>query len=251
MDAMTVRLVLFDCDGTLVDSQQMICAAMNHTYAVHGLATPARDELLAIVGLSLTEAFERLAGPAEHPIASLVAQYKAAFATLRHSGQHAEALFPGAREAVERLAAQPDTVLGIVTGKSQRGVRTVLDGFDLYRHFLTIQTADDAPSKPHPGMVEQAMRAAGAAAEDTVVVGDTVFDVAMAKAAGARAIGVSWGYHRPQALHEAGAATVVADFAELLAALDALRGEHPCESTGSPQTWPASFPHVGEGWGGG
>ena len=221
-----MNLVIFDCDGTLVDSQAMICAAMQQAYGAHGLSVPPREQLLAIVGLSLPDAFRRLAqcekNGADHPVNSLVEQYRIAFAALRQSEQHLEPLYPGACDAIDALTARCDIVLGIATGKSQRGVRAVLGRHGLSDRFVTIQTADDAPSKPHPGMVLAAMREAGVAPRDTVVVGDTSFDVEMARAAGARSIGVAWGYHPVQALVDAGADAIIADFSELAGALDRL-----------------------------
>jgi phosphoglycolate phosphatase len=221
-----LKLIVFDCDGTLVDSQHMICAAMRQAYEANNLSVPAREQLLAIVGLSLPDAFRRLAATTnadtEHPVEALVTCYKNAFAELRSSVDHLEPLYPGAREAIDSLAARPDTLLGIATGKSQRGVRAVLGRHGLAGHFATIQTSDDAPSKPHPGMVLAAMRETGAAPRDTVVVGDTVFDLEMARAAGARTIGVAWGYHPAAALRKAGADAMIEAFAELLPALDRL-----------------------------
>jgi phosphoglycolate phosphatase len=218
-----LKLVIFDCDGTLVDSQHMILAAMGDAYAAHGLPMPARERALSIIGLSLIEAFTVLGeGDARFPVAGLAEHYRLAFHALRDSGGQMEPLYPGAANAVATLARRDDVVLGIATGKSQRGVRLVLGHHGLIDHFITIKTADDAPSKPDPGMVIAAMREAGVAAADTVVVGDTVYDIAMARAAGAKAIGVTWGYHARAALSEAGAAAVIEDFAALVPTLDSL-----------------------------
>ncbi len=217
--------MIFDCDGTLVDSQHMICAAMRQAYEANNLSAPAREHLLAIVGLSLPDAFRRLAatvGGADHPVEALVTCYKDAFAALRSSVDHVEPLYPGARDIIDTLAGRCDTLLGIATGKSQRGVRAVLGRHGLADRFVTIQTADDAPSKPHPGMVLAAMRETGAAPTDTVVVGDTVFDLEMARAAGVRAIGVAWGYHPASALRAAGADAIIEAFAKLVPTLDRL-----------------------------
>jgi phosphoglycolate phosphatase len=240
-----LKLVIFDCDGTLVDSQHMICAAMQRTYAEHRLPCPPRERILSIVGLSLTEAFARLGGAgARIPLEGLVESYKTAFHGLRQSQEHLEPLFPGARRALDALSQRADVVLGIATGKSQRGVRTVLGHYDLLARFSTIQTADDAPSKPHPGMVQAAMREAGVGPRDTVVIGDTAFDVAMARAAGARAIGVSWGYHAAADLHAEGATLVIDDFAALMPALDTLWG-----AEGAKGLWHEAQPRSSHGAG--
>jgi len=221
-----LKLVIFDCDGTLVDSQQMICAAMQQAFEVNGLLVPARERLLGIVGLSLPVAFARLAeGSVDglaYQIDSLVAAYRDAFSVLRASPDDLEPLYPGARAAVEALARRSDTVLGMATGKSQRGAHRVLDRHGLSACFSTIHTSDDAPSKPHPGMVLGAMAATGATPHDTVMVGDTTFDIEMAHAAGARAIGVTWGYHQPAALVQAGADAMIDHFDELEAAIDGI-----------------------------
>ena len=218
--AKSLKLVIFDCDGTLVDSQHMICAAMSQAYVAHGLPVPERERLLSVVGLSLTESFAALGnGATQFPVASLAEHYKLAFHAMRDGGAEVEPLYPGAAEAVEALALREDVVLGVATGKSQRGVRLVLGHHGLLERFITIKTADDAPSKPDPGMVLEAMREAGAEPANTVVVGDTVYDIAMARAAGAAAIGVSWGYHSRVALESTGVPVIDA-FAGLEPTLD-------------------------------
>jgi len=218
-----LKLIVFDCDGTLVDSQHMICAAMQRAYDAHGIVCPPRETVLSIVGLSLREAFDTLGCDEKgFPVETMIERYKEAFFDLRHSPAHQEPLYPGARDSILSLAAREDCLLGIATGKSQRGVRAILEHHDLLSHFSTIMTADDAPSKPDPGMLLHAMRETGAQPRDTVMIGDTSYDMAMARAAGVTAIGVNWGYHAPQMLHESGADIVLSDYAGLDAALGGL-----------------------------
>jgi len=216
-----LKLVIFDCDGTLVDSQHLILTAMTKAYGAHGIPLPEREKLLSVIGLSLTEAFTKLGnGDARFPVAGLAEHYRDAFHAMRGGGAPVEPLYPGAADAVRALAQRDDVVLGIATGKSQRGVRLVLGHHGLLEHFTTIKTADDAPSKPDPGMVLGAMREAGVEAGDTIVVGDTVYDIAMARAAGASALGVTWGYHPGAALSDAGALAVIDTFPTLVPALE-------------------------------
>jgi phosphoglycolate phosphatase len=214
-----VQLVVLDVDGTLVDSQALIVAAQRRAFEACGLPAPTRERSLSIVGLSLTEAFTALVGP-RGPVPDLAAAYKEAFAALRADPSIPEPLFPGAADLVRRLHAHPDIALGIATGKSRRGVAHLIarEGWDAV--FRTVQTADDAPSKPHPAMLVQAMAETGIGPAATSMVGDTSFDMDMARAAHVRAIGVSWGYHPVAALKEAGAETVI----DRLESLDALLG---------------------------
>ncbi len=215
-----MNLVVFDVDGTLIDSQQMICAAMDRAFDAHGLVPPSRAEVLSIVGLSLETAMRALVREEPDALAGPLAEaYKAAFFDLRHSPDHHEPLFPGAIEALDRLAGRSDIVLGLATGKSRRGVDAILDLHDLHGRFVTIQTADDHPSKPHPSMIAAALSETGALPGETVMIGDTTYDVEMGRAAGARAIGVGWGYHAADSLLAAGAEIVLSDFADLDRAL--------------------------------
>lgn len=220
-----LQLIVFDCDGTLIDSQHMIVAAMNHAFDRHGLAPLPRAQVLSIVGLSLDEAVAALMPDAEPALrASLRDGYKDAFFELRHREELAEPLFEGVAETLAALAERPDTLLGIATGKSQRGLRHALESHGIGHYFVTLQTADDAPSKPHPEMLRRAMAATGARPEQTVLVGDTSYDMEMARAAGAHALGVVWGYHAKDALARAGAHRIVHETGQLVPAIEMLLG---------------------------
>lgn len=211
-----MKLVVFDCDGTLVDSQHMIVAAMERAFAGFGLPAPGRQDVLSVVGLSLDQAVKRLMPIAEAgDVGALAEAYKAAFGDLRRDKAHAEPLYPGVRDALQALVRQPDVVLGVATGKSRRGLAAVLEREGLADLFVTLQTADTHPSKPHPAMLLAAIAEAGADAGRTLMIGDTTYDIGMARDAGARAIGVAWGYHPVEELTAAGAHRILDDSREL------------------------------------
>jgi phosphoglycolate phosphatase len=210
-----MKLVIFDIDGTLVDSQDFIVEAQRRAFSTHGMAMPDRDTCLSIVGLSLTEAFTTLVGAAG-PVESLADAYRSAWHQMREDESFAEVLYPGAREGVAELAKREDIVLGIATGKAKRGVTHLLDRCAWHEHFATIQTSDSHPSKPAPDMILAALKETGVAPASTIMVGDTTYDMQMARAAGVRGLGVAWGYHAPDQLKAAGAQAIARDFTELL-----------------------------------
>ena len=217
-------LVLFDCDGTLVDSQHVIADAMARTFDEHGLPAPALSETRRIVGLSLVRAIAELSGEADADRSVAMAKtYKRHFHALRLAPDFLEPLFDGARETVHRLARREEVLIGMVTGKSRRGVDAVLGHHGMRAAFAIVRTADDCPSKPHPAMVLECCAQTGIDPQATLVVGDTVFDMAMAAAAGAVPLGVGWGYHERQELLEAGAHRVLSHFDELEDAIAALQ----------------------------
>jgi len=224
---MDLRLALFDVDGTLIDSQNAIVAAMGTAFAALDRAPPDRAAVLSIVGLSLPVAIARLApGLTEATVDRAVAAYKDAFQAARLVGgaEAAAPMYPGARESLHRLAERGDVVMGVATGKARRGLDHVYAAHGIGRLFATHQTADLHPSKPHPAMVLAALTDTGVLARAAVMVGDTTYDVEMARAAGVRTLGVAWGYHPVADLRAAGADAIVGDWSEVEAALDDLWG---------------------------
>ena len=213
-------LVVFDCDGTLVDGQSAICDAMELAFAAAELPAPERNQVRRVVGLSLPQAISRLApngSPECHSRA--LESYKTSFRAARIEGRLEEPLYPGIADLLHRLAAA-GRKLGVATGKSDRGLNSCLGHHGLSEMFVTLQTADRHPSKPHPAMLEAALFEAGVPHENAVMIGDTVFDMAMASAIGVRAIGVSWGYHEPAELLAAGAVGVAETAEELESLID-------------------------------
>ncbi|MBI3453537.1 MAG: HAD-IA family hydrolase [Rhodospirillales bacterium] len=213
--ASRLKLAIFDCDGTLVDSQHAIVACMHAAFSAQNLAPPTAEEVKRVIGLSLAECMARLApGEADARHVRLTESYKEAFFTLRQRPDHYEPLFDGAVAALDTLEAA-GYLLGVATGKARRGLLAVLDRHGLAGRFVTLQTSDTGPGKPHPAMLERALAETGAAAADTVMIGDTSFDMLMARAANVYAIGVGWGYHPAAELSMAGAHALVERFPEL------------------------------------
>lgn len=212
------RLAIFDCDGTLSDGQAAVCEAVETACAELNLAAPPRADVRRIVGLSLPQAMRALFPDADSDTQrALVEAYKSAFRQARVSGQIHEALFDGIPALLRRLHAA-GWALAVATGKSDRGLANTLEANGLTGLFSALHTADRHPSKPHPAMALAAMEDTFAAPENTVMIGDTVFDMQMAQAAGVRAIGVAWGYHEAAELLEAGAIGI-AETADELEAL--------------------------------
>ena len=217
------RLILFDFDGTLVDSQAMIAQVMATAFARHHMAPPDPVSVRRVIGLRLEDAIEQLLeGQTGHAlIGDVAATYKQVFFRIRAEPAFLEPMFPGVRQVLDRLSGTAPH-LGIATGKGRRGLVESLRRHRLDRYFTVLKTADDGPGKPNPAILRQAMAEVGVPADETLLIGDTQYDVAMAKAAGVRAVGAAWGYHEHVELEAAGADVVLADIRELPDALEAL-----------------------------
>lgn len=217
-----MKLVLFDCDGTLVDSGDLIHRCMAQSFADAGLTPPQTAETHSIIGLSLPLAIAQLLGRTpDAEVDWLTQRYKDNFVAMRQEPGFHEPLYDGILPLLEELGRRDDLLLGIVTGKSQRGVRAIFERHGIGRHFTVVRTADDCPSKPHPAMVLESCAQMGVEPDRAIVIGDAIYDMQMARSAGAAAFGVSWGYHGREALTEAGAHTILNRPGDLLPLLEA------------------------------
>jgi phosphoglycolate phosphatase len=204
----------------LVDSQANICLAMEEAFAEAGLVAPPRQHTRRIVGLSLVEAMRQLLPDANDGLhRDLAERYKAAFFKLRGNGLVHEPLYDGIAGLLSSLD-EGGWMLGVATGNSDRGLDRILTDHAIKGLFVTLQTADRHPSKPHPSMIYQARADAGADAAKTIMIGDTIYDIHMAVAAGCQSIGVGWGYHRVDELRSAGADRIAESIDELAAYLE-------------------------------
>jgi phosphoglycolate phosphatase len=215
-----LKLVIFDVDGTLVDSQHNIVAAMTDAFLENGLAKPDPAAVRSIIGLSLIEAVEGILPEAEPDLVSRVAQdYKEAFFRRRVGPDFAEALFPGVVDVFDALEAR-GVLLALATGKSRRGVESFVERHGFEERFVATRCADDGPGKPDPWMVLDAMASIGGEPGSTAMIGDTSYDMEMAARSGALGVGVAWGYHDTPALLAAGARLVVDRFDQVTEYLD-------------------------------
>ena len=208
-------LVVFDVDGTLVDAQANIVRGFTDAFVAAGQAPPSAEAIRRGVGLSIEVAIAQLLPEADLDVVRPLARAcREAVWDLRQHPDHAEPLYPGALAALDRLAAD-GVVLAVATGKGRRGLDLFLEQHGLNGRFTARQTADDAASKPSPEMLLNIMAQTGIDRTRTLMIGDTSFDMGMARAARVTAIGVGWGYHDPQDLLAAGARQVLAHFDQL------------------------------------
>ena len=218
-------LVVFDCDGTLVDSQHAIVKAMKSAFRHYALSEPSAEATRRTVGLPLGEAIRcLLPAGAQDKLDDVAARYKEAVSILRQNPEHEEPLYPGVSQVLQSLLSK-GYQLGVATGKSRGSLQSTLAHHALQDQFITLKTADDGPGKPNPDILWDAMAETGAVPETTLMIGDTTFDIIMAVRAGAQAVGVAWGYHAPEELTAAGAVHVAGAFTDLPDVISGLWGQ--------------------------
>jgi phosphoglycolate phosphatase len=210
-----LRLCALDLDGTLIDSQHHIVAAMTAAFRGEGLAAPSPAKVREVVGLPLDQAIRRLAPDVRGLQQERVGQaYRDAYFEAKEADATAEPLMPGALGALDALEAD-GWLLAVVTGKGRRGLREVLEAHALLQRFAVLKSADDGPGKPDPTVLLDAIREAGVGIDRAVMVGDTVFDMGMARRARVAGIAVTWGYHELGLLQTERPAAVIERFEEL------------------------------------
>ncbi|MEE2746575.1 MAG: HAD-IA family hydrolase [Pseudomonadota bacterium] len=215
-------LVVFDCDGTISDSQKSIIDCMTLTFNKFGLVPPSPLDIKQIIGLNLNIAMNQLLPSGDVDlITELVKAYKENYIKEQSGKDPKVPLFPNARRTIIEMSARGWN-LGIATGKSKRGLKATLEAHDIFKYFCTIQTSDTSESKPSPQMLYQAMSETDMQPDNTVMVGDTTFDMEMAQNAGIKSIGVSWGYHEVSDIMRSGAIVIVDEFSSIHSAVERL-----------------------------
>ncbi|MEO1920068.1 MAG: HAD-IA family hydrolase [Paracoccaceae bacterium] len=217
-----LSLVVFDMDGTLIDSQDVIIEAMRRAFIRMDRPAPTDGQTRGIIGLSLQQAVATIAPDMTHAEAVAGAEfYRQSFIEMRAEmgGDGATPMYPGARAALNRLHSQDNILMGVATGKARRGLDHAYESHGIGHYFVTHQTADEHPSKPHPSMLHQTLLDTGVEVQRAVMVGDTEFDMAMGKAAGFATVGVSWGYHSQERLSAAKPDAIIDSFDDLDEAL--------------------------------
>lgn len=204
--------IVFDWDGTLMDSAGKIVACLSAAITQLGLPPRSDDQLRHIIGLGMGEAIAHLYPNEAIDANALAARYRDEFMRLN---QQASPLYPGVIELLDELEARGHWI-AVATGKSRIGLNHVLNEMGLAQRFHATRTADETASKPHPLMLNELMAECGYAAQQTLMVGDTEFDIQMAHAAGVDAIAVKGGAHPEEHLRQFSPLRVLDQITDLL-----------------------------------
>lgn len=198
------ELVIFDCDGTLVDSLAGIAQSANLALIEAGFTEGIPQHAVAeVVGLSLERAIATWIPTAEAQVQQqVIAAYKKHYQILADAGQLVSPLFPCVRTMLERLK-EAGVTLAVATGKSTKGLQRTLQEHNLNEFFRALQTADTARSKPDPEMIEQILTQTCFSPAQTLMVGDTTFDIEMGTRAGVTTCAVTYGCHSRARLAQA------------------------------------------------
>ncbi|MDO8706088.1 MAG: HAD-IIIA family hydrolase [Sulfuricaulis sp.] len=215
------ELIIFDWDGTLMDSVAKIVSCFSAALADAGEPNPGENAIRHIIGLGLDEAVAVLLPRAATATRAQVGErYRQHFLHLDRTGME---LFPGVRAGLENLAAQ-GYLLAVATGKARRGLDRVLRDSALAHLFCATRCADEAFSKPHPRMLEDILEQTGLEAERALMVGDTTYDMQMARHAGMDGLAVTYGVHGRELLAQHGPLACLDSFGEVYAWLQRMGG---------------------------
>ena len=204
-----LRLAAFDLDGTLLDSTSSIVTGVLACWQACGFPAPDKNHIRRIIGLPWEESIcELLPGAGETEFAQIKAYHAEVASGERLRPSRQESLFPGIVEALDRVG-EAGYLLSIITSRSSGRLQKLLEANGIGERFITLKTTDNGPGKPNPFLMNQTLSELGVVKENAVMIGDTTFDMIMARSAGTAAIGVSWGVHKPDELTQAGAHHVV------------------------------------------
>jgi phosphoglycolate phosphatase len=217
-----LRLAAFDLDGTLLDSANSIVTGVMACWEACGFPLPEPDHVRRIIGLPWEESIrELLPGAGDAEFARIRAHHEAVARGERPRPPHEQKLFPGALEMLDAVA-EAGYLLAIITSRSSHRLAELLEAENIHKRFVSLKTTDNGPGKPNPHLMLQTLNETGVDREDAVMIGDTTFDILMARNAGTAAIGVTWGVHEPDELRDAGAHRIAVAMEELLPAMQGL-----------------------------
>jgi phosphoglycolate phosphatase len=208
------QLIIFDWDGTIMDSAQKIANCIQAAARDTGLDAPTSEQAKSIIGLGLFEALRRLFPSASgSQVNAMIGAYKHHFVIADDTKQ---ALFDGVAQGLQSLE-DGGAVLAVATGKSRAGLNRAFAELDLAHHFITSRCADETRSKPHPQMLHEILDFTAIEPDKAIMVGDTTFDLDMAANARMAGLGAGYGVHSEQALLDSKALAVLQNFNEIIA----------------------------------